>query len=93
MDEISKKTADAIYVDCDGEAPEDAEALIDDACMIEYIPKYIRDQYDESEWCEKILPILGGMEDEPDDVQDKFLACSCGEVLRERLVKRFCIVF
>ena len=74
MDEISKKTADAIYVDCDGEAPEDAEALIDDACMVEYIPKYIRDQYDESEWCEKILPILGGMEDEPDDVQDKFLA-------------------
>ena len=30
---------------------------------------------------------------EAGEPQDKFLACSCGEVLRERLVKRFCIVF
>ena len=65
--------AKAIYVDCEGEVPEDTESLIDDAAMMEYIPKHIREKYDEVEWAEKILPILQNMDDDADDVQNEFL--------------------
>ena len=41
--------------------------------MMEYVPKYLRDQYDESEWSERVLAALNTMESEVDEVQDEFL--------------------
>ena len=61
-----------VFCDLDGDWPETATDLVEDACLMEYIPKARKDDFSESEWGEKIFQHGNDMDD-PADVQEQVL--------------------
>ena len=71
--EILTMIAQSVYVDME-EVPETAEELIEDGCLMEYVPQPWKRDYTEDQWGEKVLAEMQSLDGEDfNDIQDMFV--------------------